>query len=93
MSMSDSGRRRDIEVRYYSGYRGAETPRSLFVAGREYPVERVLSRQRALDAATGSSFDIFRIQVAGKTVVIRRTEAGGSVIIPSSDLSFLDPRG
>jgi len=92
-NMPDSGRGRDWEVRYYSGYKEGETPRALLAAGREFPVERVLSRQRGLDAETGRSFDLFRIQVAGRTVAVRRTEAGRSEILPSSDLSFLDPAG
>ena len=91
--MSGGGRGRDLEVRYHSGYRGGETPRSLFAAGREFPVERVLSRQRVLDAETGRRFDVFRIQVEGRTVVVRRTESGESEILRSSDLSFLEPPG
>ncbi len=91
--MKDSGSGRAIEVRYYSGYRSGETPRALIAAGREYRVERVLSRERTLDAETGRSFDIFRIQVAGKKVVVRKAESGRSEILPGSDLSFLEPAG
>ena len=91
--MNDNGSGRDIEVRYYSGYMAEETPCALLAGGRRFPVDRILSRQRGLDAETGRSFDIFRIQVAGRTVIVRKTESGKSEILRSSDLSFLDPPG
>jgi hypothetical protein len=91
--VSVDNRKSEIAVRYHSGYRGDETPRSLLADGREYAVEEVVSRQRGLDAASGRVFDIFRIRVAGRTVLVKRTEAEGSAILPSSDLSFLEPRG
>ncbi len=91
--MDDRGRERDLKVRYHAGYRGGETPLSLLASGREFPVERVLSRQRVLDAETGRTFDVFRIQVEGKTVVVRRSESGESEILSPSDLSFLKPPG
>ena len=91
--MDGRGRGRDLKVLYHAGYKGGETPRSLLVTGREFPVERVLSRQRVLDAETGRTVDVFRIQVQGKTVVVRRTESGESEILSPSDLSFLEPPG
>jgi hypothetical protein len=91
--MNDKGHARDIEVLYYSGYTGGETPLALLAGGREFPVERVLSRQRALDGKTGRLFEIFRIQVAGRTLTVRRAESGRSEILPPCDLSFLDPPG
>ena len=85
--MDGRGRGRDLKVLYHAGYKGGETPRSLLVTGREFPVERVL------DAETGRTVDVFRIQVQGKTVVVRRTESGESEILSPSDLSFLEPPG
>jgi hypothetical protein len=91
--MDDRGRRPDLKVRYHAGYKGGETPRSLLVSGREFPVERVLSRQRVLDAETGATFDVFRIRIKGKTVVVRRNESGESELLSPSDLSFLESPG
>jgi hypothetical protein len=79
----------EIEVRFYAGYKGEETPRSLVAGGREYPVERVLSRRRCADKETGATFELFTVLVSGKKVLIRRAESGEIRILPSSDLSFL----
>lgn len=87
--MNDSETVPAIEVRFYSGYREGETPRALVAGGREYPVETVLSRERRQDVETGRSFEIFRVRVAGSTVVIRKDESGESEVLPSSDLSFI----
>ncbi len=88
--MNEDRSRPGIEVRYYSGYVADETPRALVVGGREYPVGKVLSRRRVRDAATGESFDLFRLEIAGRTVVVKKTESGASLMSPESDLSFLD---
>jgi hypothetical protein len=78
-----------IEVRFYAGYKGEETPRALVSGGREYPVERVLSRRRCADRETGISFELFECLVNGKKVLIRKGESGKTEILPSSDLTFL----
>ncbi len=78
-----------IEVRFYSGYREGETPRALVAGGHEFPVERVLARERRQDVETGRSFEIFRVRVAGCIVVIRKDASGETEVLPSSDLSFI----
>lgn len=80
---------RKVEVRFYSGYKGEETPRALVVDGREHPIERVLTRMRGLSEGTRTSFEIFRVRIAGRTVGIKRTESGETELLPASDLSFL----
>jgi hypothetical protein len=84
----DAGGRR-VEVLFYAGYKGEETPRAIAVAGRIHPVETVLSRTRGLRNDTGTTFEIFRVRIAGRTVVIRRTSSGETELLPASDLSFL----
>ena len=79
----------EIEIRFYAGYTGEETPRVLLFGGREYPVERVLSRRRCADKETGVRFELFECLVSGKKVIIRKDESGKTEILPSSDLSFL----
>jgi hypothetical protein len=79
----------EIEVRFYSGYAGDETPRALIIGGREYPVERVLSRRRCADKKTGIIRELFECLVSGKKVIIRKDESGKTDVLPSSDLSFL----
>ncbi len=84
-----SRRRMMITVRFYSGYRGEETPRVLVILGREYPVETLISKRRCTDKGTGKSFEIFKCRVAGKIVVIQKDESGECCLLPSSDFSFL----
>lgn len=78
-----------IIVRFYSGYKGDETPRSLLVGGQEYAVEKVLSRKRCIEKDSGRPYELFVCQVAGKTVKIRRDETGECEISPAGD--FLAP--
>jgi hypothetical protein len=81
----------EIEIRFYAGYKGEETPRALVAGGIEYPIERILSRRRCEDKETGVRFDLFRCLVNGKKVLIRKDDSGKTEILPSSDLSFLSP--
>jgi hypothetical protein len=82
-------RMNEIAVRFYSGYKGGETPRSLVIGGREYPVDVVISKRRCSDKETRKSFEIFHCRVAGKAVWIQKDESGECHLLPSSDLSFL----
>jgi hypothetical protein len=91
--MNEEPSRPAIEVRYYSGYMADETPRALVAGGREYPVNKVLSRQRGRDAVTGESFDIFGLEVAGRKVVVKKAGSGRSEVLPASDLTFLERAG
>jgi hypothetical protein len=54
-----------IKVRFYSGYKGEETPRALVVAGREYPVDKVIWHKRGQDKDTRESYELVRCRVAG----------------------------
>jgi hypothetical protein len=77
--------REKITVRFYSGYKGEETPQSFSVGGKEYAVEKVLSRKRGLDKDSGEHYDLFVCRVAGKTVTIRKNELDECEIRPSAD--------
>jgi hypothetical protein len=80
---------RRIEMLFYAGYKGEETPRAIVVDGRVHPVEAVLSRTRGLRNDTGTTFEIFRVRIAGRTVVIRRSDSGETELLNAGDLSFL----
>ncbi|MGQ9671975.1 MAG: hypothetical protein ACUVV5_02440 [Candidatus Aminicenantales bacterium] len=73
-------------VVYYSGYQSEETPRSVFIRGREYPVDEVLWRKRVMDQDSGKRTDIFICKVAGRRIEIRRDETGRSELFPSDAL-------
>jgi hypothetical protein len=79
-------------VRFHAGYKADETPRALVWAGREYPVEQVLSRKRCRGQVPGKSWEVFVVRVAGKTLILRINESGEAEALPGSDLSFLIDR-
>ena len=74
-----------ISVRFYSGYKGEETPRSYLVGDAEYAVEKVLSRKRCQDKDSGRQYELFVCRVGGKTVKIRRDETGECELVSSAD--------
>jgi len=74
-----------IIVQFYAGYKGEETPMSITVGDRVYPVDEVLSRKRFQDKDSGKRYELFVCQVGGKTVKIRRDEAGECELSPSAD--------
>jgi hypothetical protein len=75
-----------IIVRFYSGYKGDETPRSLLVGSQEYAVEKVISRKRCLEKDSGRRYELFVCRVSGKTVKIRRQETGECELTSSIDI-------
>ncbi len=68
----DSG----IEVVFYSGYKGRETPRAILVGGHEYPVEKVLWRRRVQDKDSSERHELFRCRVAGKDITLKISPCG-----------------
>ena len=74
----------EIEVRFYSGYRGGETPRMLLIAGDEVPIERVLERKRIRSRETGSGCDLFRCRAGGRIWIIRRHGDGRVTAAPEN---------
>jgi hypothetical protein len=72
-----------IEVVFYSGYKGRETPRAILVGDKEHPVEKVLWRKRIQDMESGERHELFRCRVAGKDVTLK--------ISPSGECRILGP--
>ncbi len=71
-----SGFNSKIEVVFYSGYKGRETPRAILAGGHEYPVEKVLWRRRVQDKDSRERHDLFRCRVAGKEITLRISLSG-----------------
>jgi hypothetical protein len=70
-----------IRVSFYSGYKGEETPRALFIEGQEHPIEEILERRRIEDRTSGQTFDLFVCKAAGKILKIRMEKSGECEII------------
>jgi hypothetical protein len=71
----------EIKVVFYSGYKGQETPRAVILAGREYPVEKIIWRKRVREKDTGESFELVRCRVAGQEVTLRIGRSGDARLL------------
>lgn len=82
MEKKVSGLRKNIEqggkfeLRFYAGYKGEETPRSVVIGNREFKIDKILSRKRALDRKGGKRMEIYRCKMEGETVEITKFESG-----------------
>jgi hypothetical protein len=65
-----------IDVVFYSGYKGRETPRAIRVGTQEYPVEKVLWRRRVQDKESREGHELFRCRVAGKDITLKISSSG-----------------
>jgi hypothetical protein len=65
-----------VEVEYYAGCRGRETPRRLLFRGRPVPVLEVLSRKLIQDHATGRRIEVFELRLPETCVTLRVDEDG-----------------
>jgi hypothetical protein len=72
----------EIRVSFHSGYKAEETPRALFISGREFLIEKVLERKRIRNRDSGETFDLFVCRVAGKKANIRMDKSGHCGISP-----------
>ncbi|MGB7296901.1 MAG: hypothetical protein WBC70_15055 [Candidatus Aminicenantales bacterium] len=71
----------EVQIIFYSGYKGQETPRAIVVGAKEYPVEKILWRRRARDKNTGERHELFRCRVAGQEVTLKISPSGEGRIL------------
>lgn len=72
-----------IQVVFYSGYKGQERPRAVVIAGREYPVDKVIWRKRGRDKDSREPYELFHCRVAGQDVTLKIGESGECRILGS----------
>ena len=77
--MSDE--RAEIEVIFYAGYKGRETPRAIVLAGREYPVDEIIWRKKGQDRDTREPYELLRCRAAGQEFTLK--------ILPSGECRLL----
>lgn len=65
-----------FEVKFYSGYKGKETPRSVIMGDREFIIEEILERKRIIDHESGEHYEVFKCRMEGEMVKIERHESG-----------------
>jgi len=54
---------KEVKVESYAGYKEGETPRKIFLGGREYPVEYIVYRYRQFDLETEDYADVFKMML------------------------------
>lgn len=70
-----------VEVSYYAGYKGKETPRRLLMRGRSLPVLQVLSRERVQDSGSGQWIEVFELQLPQIRATLRVHADGRAEIV------------
>jgi len=78
---------KNFEVRFYAGYKGKETPRSVFIGDREFRIDKILGRKRVQDVESGEVREEFTCQMEGTPARLTFHASG------EWELTFLDVEG
>ncbi len=65
-----------FELRFYEGYKGRETPRSVVIGNKEFIIEKILERKRIHNSKTGKTIEVFVCKMKGQKVRIVLQESG-----------------
>ena len=65
-----------FELRFYEGYKGSETPRSVIISSKEFIIEEIIWRKRIRDQKTDKMFEVFKCKMEGEIVKITIHESG-----------------
>ena len=65
-----------FRIRFYAGSKGEESPRSVIIDEIDYPVKKVISRQRVLDRQTNVKAEVFLCQLEEAVVIIKLFDTG-----------------
>jgi len=68
--------RKSFELRFYSGYKGGETPKAVVIGNREFKIEKILWRKRVFDRKTKKTFEVFKCKMEEEIVKITIYESG-----------------
>jgi len=64
------------QVKFYSGYKSQEIPRSIIISGKEHIIKKIKEQKRILDSKTGEVFNHFVCQTDMETFIIKASESG-----------------
>lgn len=70
------GQARKVKVKFYSGYKGEETPRSVLIEGQEFVISRILERKKILDPKTGEVRREYTIELKDGLAVLKISSSG-----------------
>ena len=65
-----------LELRFYSGYKGKEKPRSLLIGDREFRIDEIIWQKRGCDQKTGKTFETFKCRMEGDIIELTVHETG-----------------
>lgn len=65
------GQSQKVKVKFYSGYKGEETPMSVLFKDKELSIDRILERKKILDQATGEVREEYRIKLNGRLAILK----------------------
>lgn len=65
-----------FEIRFYSGYKGEEVPKAVIIGNREFNIDEIISRKRALDQESGEILEVYKCKMEGEIVEIKVFESG-----------------
>lgn len=67
---------KSFELKFYSGYKGSETPKAVVIGNREFKIEKILWRKRVFDQKTKKTFEVFKCKMEEEIVKITIYESG-----------------
>jgi len=67
--------KRTPQVKFYSGYKKREAPRSIILGDKEIAVKKIKERKRVLDPKTNQIVDQFVCQIQDQTYIIKVPES------------------
>ena len=70
-----------VEVKFYAGYKGEETPRSVLFEGQEFTIDRILERKKILDPKTGEVRREYTIKLKDKLAILKISHSGSAALV------------
>jgi len=65
-----------FKVKFHSGYKSDETPKSVIMGEREFKIEEIRDRKRVLDKKSGKRYEVFTCKMEGEIVKLEKYESG-----------------
>jgi hypothetical protein len=70
-----------VKVKFYSGYKGEETPRSVCLEEEEIAIDRILERKKILDSETSEAREEYTIKLKGRKAILRIFGSGACELV------------
>jgi hypothetical protein len=64
-------RPKKVRIKFHSGYKGNEIPRSVILDEKEFSIEKIIERERILNPKTGKVQEEYIIKVKDTTAILK----------------------